>query len=164
MYTYTPRTSMTLQNYIKTNLIVLFSDWHFLLSSHPRMGVTTAKGNRKKKLVTCLIEKDSTEVTTLTCTPRKFSLASNSGHDITLGLSEAGCLNNFFGMSCPVLWFHICRFLSFWIVLIFCFCLFVCFLMITWSRCLKDNNVKREEDYNVFTLYLRIKKHINLWC
>ena len=62
--------------------------------------MTTAKGNRKQKLVTCLIDKDGTEVTTLTCTSRKFSLASNSGHNITLGLSEAGCLPHF--LACHV--------------------------------------------------------------
>ena len=62
--------------------------------------MTTAKGNRKQKLVTSLIDKDSTEVTTLTCTSRKFRLASNPGHNITLGLSEAGCSPHF--LACHV--------------------------------------------------------------
>ena len=64
------------------------------------MGVTTAKGNRKQKLATRLVDKDGTVVTTLKCTSRQFSLGSNPGHNITLGLFEAGCLPHF--LACHV--------------------------------------------------------------
>lgn len=91
------------------------------------MGVTTAKGNRKQKLVTRLVDKDGTEVTTLTCTSRQFSLASNPGRNITLGLFKARGLPHFLACHIPsALIPHICRILSFRIVLTFCFCLFVC--------------------------------------
>ena len=88
--------------------------------------MTTAKGNRKQKLVTCLVDKDGTEVTTLTCTSRQFSLASNPGRNITLGLFEARGLPHFLACHIPsALIPHICRISFFSDCVNFLF-LFVC--------------------------------------
>lgn len=89
--------------------------------------MTTAKDNRKQKLVTQGWHRGNN-----TLTSHQFSLPSNPGRNITLGLFEAGCFPRFLASHIQCSDSIYLQVSSFLILLTLCFRWFVYFfLMIT---------------------------------